>query len=90
MAPTRKLSASDDYGLLKNPEVYQNLVSALKYLAFTRQDIIFSVNQDCHFMHGPRQTHLQVAKNVLRNTKPTISIGLVFPTVQKLINLIAT
>uniref|UniRef100_A0A2N9I0T5 Reverse transcriptase Ty1/copia-type domain-containing protein n=1 Tax=Fagus sylvatica TaxID=28930 RepID=A0A2N9I0T5_FAGSY len=61
-----------------NPTHFRSLVGALQYLTFTRLDLSFAVNQVCQFMHSPTDTHLVVAKRILRYLKGTLTHGLLF------------
>jgi hypothetical protein len=42
---------SDDGPLVANPSHYRSLAGALRYLTFTRPDIVFAVQQVCLYMH---------------------------------------
>jgi hypothetical protein len=42
------------------------LTGALQYMAFTRPDIGYTVQQICLHMHDPREPHLTVIKHILR------------------------
>lgn len=55
---------------------YRKLVGSLQYLAFTRPDISFTINNLSQFMHNPRQSHWQALKRLLRYLKGTISFSL--------------
>jgi hypothetical protein len=63
---------------LPNPTHFRSLVGALQYLTFTRLYLSFAVNQVCQFMHSPTDTHLVVAKRILRYLKGTLTHGLLF------------
>ncbi|CAN6707056.1 unnamed protein product [Malus baccata var. baccata] len=65
--------------LLSNPSKYKSLVGGLQYLTWSRLDLSFAVNLVCQFMHQPRQSHIQVAKRILRYLKGTLDLGLWFP-----------
>jgi len=44
---------------------YQRLMGKLIYLAHTRSDIAYVVSVVSHFMHDPRERHLQVVNIIL-------------------------
>ncbi|GJR80878.1 N-oxide-forming dimethylaniline monooxygenase [Tanacetum coccineum] len=64
-----------------DPTLYRNLVGALQYLAFTRPDLSYAVQQLCLYMYDPREPHLNAMKCVLRcpatrrSTLDTIFLG---------------
>ncbi|XP_019093222.1 PREDICTED: uncharacterized protein LOC109129433 [Camelina sativa] len=73
---------------VKDPTIYQSLVSARQYLTFTRPDISYAVQQVCLFTHGPRGVHLNALKHILRypfrmdssSTIPLLRLWLLTPT----------
>lgn len=58
---------------------YCCLVGRLLYLAVTRPDISFSVNQLSQFLSKPRQFHINATFRVLRYVKTTPGHGLFLP-----------
>ena len=58
-----------------DPTPYRQLVGALQYLAFTRPDVSFAVNNLSQFMHSPSQLHWQALKRVLCYLIGTIHHG---------------
>jgi hypothetical protein len=59
-----------------DPSEYRSLAGALQYLAFTRPNIAYAVQQICLHMHDPRDQHLTLVKQVLRYVKGTLHHGL--------------
>lgn len=57
---------------------YRTIVSALQYLTIARQDIAFSINQVCQFLHAPTTTQLAAIKHILHNLKGIITQGLCY------------
>nr|GEV54222.1 myb-like protein P [Tanacetum cinerariifolium] len=49
-----------------DPTLYRSLAGALRYLTFTRPDLLYAVQQLCIYMHDPREPHFQAMKCVLR------------------------
>ncbi|XP_026429813.1 uncharacterized protein LOC113326267 [Papaver somniferum] len=56
--------------------LYRSLAGALQYLTFTRPDIAYAVQQECLFMHDPREPHMHALKRILRYLQGTINHGL--------------
>ncbi|XP_016204159.1 uncharacterized protein LOC107644745 [Arachis ipaensis] len=69
----------DDNPLLSDPFVHQHLVDRLIYLTTTSPDIMYATQQLSQFMTFPTQSHLQVAKRVLRYLKSSPGKGVFFP-----------
>ena len=57
---------------------YRQLVGSLNYLTLTRPDIAYSVGLVSRFMSKPQQTHLKVARRILRYIKGTLNLGLFY------------
>ncbi|XP_021771730.1 uncharacterized protein LOC110735859 [Chenopodium quinoa] len=55
-----------------DPTLYRSLAGALQYLAFTRPDIAYAVQQVCLFMQDPREAHFDALKRILRYIQGTI------------------
>lgn len=64
--------------LFANPHVYRGMVGSLHYLTFTRPDPSFAVHQVYQFMSAPNETHLIVAKRILRYINGTPNFGVFF------------
>ena len=65
-------------GAYVNPAYFKSLVGNLRYLTFTRPDINFVVGLISRFMKNSRQSHLQVAKRILRYIGDTHSDGIFY------------
>ena len=63
---------------LLDPSEYRHTVGALQYIALTRPDIAYSVNQLCQHMQAPTTAHWTAAKRVLRYLKTTLDFGLLY------------
>lgn len=59
--------------------LFKQIVGTLRYSCNSRPDISFGVELISRFMHDPRQSHLAVAKHILRYLKGTTDYGLYFP-----------
>ncbi|XP_016747294.1 secreted RxLR effector protein 161-like [Gossypium hirsutum] len=57
---------------------FRSLVGCLMYLTATRPDILNAVSILSRFMHCPNETHMRVAKRVIRYIKGTWSYGVKF------------
>ncbi|GJR65910.1 ribonuclease H-like domain-containing protein [Tanacetum coccineum] len=69
-----KLGSDGD--LVSDPTLYRSLVGSLQYLAFTRPDISYAVQQVCLYMHDPREPHFSALKRILRYVHGTLDYGL--------------
>jgi hypothetical protein len=59
--------------------VYQQIVGSAIYLANnTRPDIAYAVGQLACYMSKPAQSHLQLAKMLLRYLKGTVGVGITY------------
>jgi hypothetical protein len=58
------------------PSQFRSFVEALQYLAFTRPDIAYAVQQICLHMHDPREPHLAAMKRVLCYLRGSLDFGL--------------
>jgi hypothetical protein len=55
---------------------YIIIVGALQYLTLTRQDLVFSVNKVCQFLHAPTFDHMVVVKRILRYVQGAIGLDI--------------
>ena len=76
-APNLRLVPATD-SLLADPYTYRSIVGSLHYLTFTRPYLSFVVHQVCQFMSAPCETHLVVAKRILRYVNGTPNLGIFF------------
>lgn len=56
--------------------LYHNLTVALQYLAFTRLNIYYVVQQVCLYIHDPREPHFSDIKLIMRYIRITLNNGL--------------
>ncbi|GKV07267.1 hypothetical protein SLEP1_g19063 [Rubroshorea leprosula] len=68
----------EGYDVRVNPTFFKQLVGSLRYLTCTRPDISYGVGLISKFMEFPRQSHLQVAKRIMRYLKGTFDHGLFY------------
>lgn len=61
---------------IKNPNLYQNVISALQYLTLTKSDISYSVNKLNQFIQNPTMVDWQVVKRILRYLKESVNYGI--------------
>ena len=61
-----------------NSTMFKSLVGSLRYLTFTRPDIMYAVGLVSRYMEYPREDHFQAAKRILRYVKGTINQGLFY------------
>nr|XP_043615787.1 secreted RxLR effector protein 161-like [Erigeron canadensis] len=61
-----------------DPTHYRSIIGALQYLAITRPDISYVVNQVSQFLDKPTVHHFQEVKHILRYIKGTLTFGLTF------------
>jgi histone deacetylase 1/2 len=57
---------------------YRSVVGDLQYLTLTRQDLSFTINKVCQYLHAPITVHWTVVKRILRYDKDTLNIGTTF------------
>ncbi|WVZ62479.1 hypothetical protein U9M48_012227 [Paspalum notatum var. saurae] len=70
-----KLSATEG-ACVDNATDFRSLAGALLYLAFTRPDIAYAVQQVCLHMHDLRQPHLAALKRIHRYIRGTLDLRL--------------
>ena len=73
-APNLRLVPAEG-SFFANPHVYRGMVGLLHYLTFTRLDLSFAVHQVYQCMFAPNETHLIVAKRILRYINGTPILG---------------
>ncbi|KAL8087732.1 hypothetical protein AgCh_037766 [Apium graveolens] len=61
-----------------NPTLFKSLVRSLRYLTFTRPDIMYAVGLVSRYMEKPKQDHFMAAKRILRYIKGTLDHGLFY------------
>ncbi|XP_070005989.1 secreted RxLR effector protein 161-like [Nicotiana tabacum] len=59
----------DEPGSSVNETMYRGIVGSLLYLTASRPDIVFSVGLCVRFQSNPKESHLKVAKRILRYLK---------------------
>ncbi|KAG6516111.1 hypothetical protein ZIOFF_026559 [Zingiber officinale] len=74
-----KLSKHDEEEKV-DPTFFKSLVGSLRYLTYTRPDILYAVGLISRYMEDPTTTHLKAAKRILRYIKGTIDFGLLYST----------
>ncbi|CAM8982129.1 unnamed protein product [Rhodiola kirilowii] len=65
-------------GELVNPTYFKSIVGSLRYLTSTRLDIVYGVGLISRFMEQPQQSHLLVAKRILRYISGTSNYGIMY------------
>ena len=61
-----------------DPTQFRSIAGALQYLAFTRPDIAYAVQQICLHMHDPKEPHLAAMKRILRYVQGTLTLVSIF------------
>lgn len=61
-----------------NSTLYKQIVGSLMYLTATRPDISYAVSLISRYMEHPKESHLKVAKRILRYLKGTTELGLFY------------
>ncbi|XP_042401463.1 uncharacterized mitochondrial protein AtMg00810-like [Zingiber officinale] len=61
-----------------DPTLFKSLVGSLRYLTYTRPDILFGVGLVSRYMEAPTTSHLKIAKRILRYIKGTINYGILY------------
>lgn len=68
----------DDGSAKVDEAEFRSLIGCLMYLTATRPDILNAVSILSRFMHCPNETHMRVAKRVIRYIKGTWNYGVKF------------
>ena len=66
----------DEAGTVVDQTKYRGLITFLQYLTASRPDIIFVVCLYTRFQSSSKESHLKVAKRILKYLKGTTSVGL--------------
>ena len=74
----KKKLIKDDGSDKVNESEFRSLIGCLMYLTTTRPDILNVVSILSRFMHCPNETHMKVAKRVIRYVKGTWNFGVKF------------
>ncbi|KAG8369591.1 hypothetical protein BUALT_Bualt14G0029600 [Buddleja alternifolia] len=61
-----------------SPTLFRQIVGTLRYLTCTRPNITYGVSLISKFLESPRQSHMQVAKRIMRYIKDTYDHGLFY------------
>ena len=61
-----------------NPTTYRSLMGSLRYLTHIRPDLMFSVGYLSRSIENPTTKHMSAVKRILRYTKGTLDLGLVY------------
>ncbi|KAH9725216.1 hypothetical protein KPL70_007788 [Citrus sinensis] len=72
-----KLSKHDE-GEDIDPTFFKSLVESLRYLTYTRPDILYAIGLVSRYMKNPKTTHFKVTKRILRYIKGTTNFGLLY------------
>ncbi|KAJ7976200.1 Retrovirus-related Pol polyprotein from transposon TNT 1-94 [Quillaja saponaria] len=67
-----------DVGEKVDPTLFRSLVGSLRYLTYTRPDILYAVGVVSHYMESPTSTHMKMAKRILRYLRGTLDYGLFY------------
>ncbi|XP_070039735.1 secreted RxLR effector protein 161-like [Nicotiana tomentosiformis] len=78
IATTTKLDL-DEPGSWIDKKMYRGKIGSLLYLTTSRPGIIFSVGLCARFQANPKESHLKVAKRILRYLKGTTDLCLWYP-----------
>ncbi|RDX81331.1 Copia protein, partial [Mucuna pruriens] len=77
MDPNNKLGEAQEEPTV-DKQMYQRLMGKLIYLAYTKPDIAYLVSVISHYMHNPRESHLQAAYRILHYLKDSLRKGILF------------
>ncbi|GAA0168672.1 transmembrane signal receptor [Lithospermum erythrorhizon] len=61
-----------------NPTLFKSLVGNLRYLTFTRPNIMYALGLVSRYMETPKQDHFIAAKRILRYIEGTLNDGLFY------------
>ena len=63
---------------LKGVIKYHKMVGSLIYLTITQPNIAYSVGVVSRYMSNPKKPHINEVRNILRYTKGTINLGILY------------
>ena len=69
----------DEQGNLVDESKYRGMLGPLLYLTISRPDIILSVCLCARYQTNPKESHLIVAKRIIKYLKGTTNVGLWYP-----------
>jgi Reverse transcriptase (RNA-dependent DNA polymerase) len=75
MALSTKLSRYDE-GDKVDTNLYRTLIGSLRYLTYTRSDIMFVVGVESRYMESPRTSQWKATKRILRYVRGTVDLRL--------------
>lgn len=75
---TKLVKDEDEEGV--DTTEFKQLVGSLRYVCNSRPDICYAVGLVSRFMECPKQSHMMVAKKILRYLRGTTDFGILFPT----------
>lgn len=55
--------------------IFRSAIGSLRYLVYTRPDIVYLVRVVSRYLESPTTRHLAVVKQILRHVKGTINYG---------------
>jgi len=70
---------ADEQGITVDQTKFRGLIGLLLYLTASRPDITFVVCMCARFQANPKESHLNVAKRILKYLKGTTNVGLRYP-----------
>ena len=66
----------DEKGTNIDQKLYRGIIGSLLYLTASRPDILFSVCMCVRFQSNPKESHIIIAKRIIRYLKGTSNLGL--------------
>jgi len=71
---------ADIAGIVVDQNKFRGLIGSLLFLTASRPDIMFAVCLCDRFQSSPKESHLKVAKRILKYLKGTTNVGLWYPS----------
>ncbi|KAG9450314.1 hypothetical protein H6P81_010279 [Aristolochia fimbriata] len=68
----------DEEGIPTNTSMYRSMLGSLLYLTASRPDISYNVGVCARYQSSPKESHVKLARRILRYVKGTINWGLWF------------